>query len=321
MVGHEKQRQKIIVIGGGTGVFAVLNGLKHHFSNITAVITMSDEGGSTGILREEFGILPPGDVRRALIALSPGDQPLLAELFSYRFHEGSGLAGHAFGNLMITALERITGSFERAVEEAGKVLGIYGKVLPVALKPTYLLTLLEDGRVVKGESSLHAMRPEERAVVKRVCLQPSVSLNPKADKAIRNADCVIIGPGDLYTSTLPNLLVHGMKEALEKTKGTVVYFVNVTTRYTETAGFRASDFLQTIERYLGKGVIDYVVVNKTKPSVMRLKPYFEQQAELVEPDIENFREKPTPIVVDLIRSSGFVRHDPEKIAKVVKMLV
>src|SRR3989344_8401770 len=154
MVGHEKQRQKIIVIGGGTGVFAVLNGLKHHFSNITAVITMSDEGGSTGILREECGILPPGDVRRALIALSPGDQPLLAELFSYRFHEGSGLAGHAFGNLMITALERITGSFERAVVEAGQVLGIHGKGLPVALKPTYLLTLLEDGRVVKGESSL-----------------------------------------------------------------------------------------------------------------------------------------------------------------------
>lgn len=316
-----KSAKKIVVIGGGTGAFTVLNGLKERFSNITAIINMSDESGSTGVLREEFGILPTGDIWRALIALSPGDQPLIAELFSYRFHEGGGLAGHAFGNLMIAALERITGSFERAVEEAGKLLGIRGKVLPVTLTPTYLLVFLEDGRIVKGEASLHAVRPESWSAVKRIALHPPAPLNPKARKAILGADCVILAPGDLYSSILPNLLVGEMKETLRKTQGIVIYFANAITRFSETAGFKASDFLRVIEQYVGKGVIDYVAINNKKPSVIRLKPYLEQHAEFVEADIENFREKPTPIVADLVKGSGLIRHDPEKIANVVEMLV
>jgi len=282
---------------------------------------MSDEGGSTGVLREEFGILPPGDIRRALIALSSRDQTLLAELFNYRFHEGSGLNGHAFGNLFITALERITGNFEEAVEEAGKLLGIQGRVLPVTLKPTYLLALLENGAIIKGEANLHALRPEERSGVKRVWLQPSVPINPKARKAIQEADGIVICPGDIYTSILPNLLVDGMREVLKKTKGSVIYFVNVATRTNETPGFRASDFLNVLTTYLGDGVIDYVILNKRKPTTAQMRPYREQNVEAVEADLENFKEKPVPIIADLITVNGLVRHDPEKIAKILKMLV
>src|SRR3989344_3539300 len=163
-------KKRVVVIGGGTGNFTVLNGLKGHFENVTSVVSMSDEGGSTGLLREEFGILPPSDVRQALVALAATDPSVLSELFSYRFDRGSSLSGHAFGNLMIAALERITGSFEKAVEEAGKILQIQGRVLPVTLKPTYLVAQLNDGRVIRGEVALHAQRPEGWTSVKKVWL-------------------------------------------------------------------------------------------------------------------------------------------------------
>jgi len=317
---EKKSDKKIVVIGGGTGVFTVMLGLKKHFRDLTAVVTMADDGGSTGILREEFGILPPGDIRRILIALSPADQGLLSELFNYRFQEG-GLAGHSFGNLMITALERLTGSFERAVEEAGKILSVQGKVLPVTLKPPRLLAEMEDGRIIKGESSLDTFKPEIWTVVKKVWLEPRVPINPRAKEAILKADCVILSPGDFYTSLIPNLIVDGMKEALRKTKATIIYFVNLVTKYSETSGFKASDFLKAIEKYLGNGAIDFAIINKTKPSLARLKPYIAQKAELVQIDLEDFRAKPIPIVTDLLKSSGLIRHDPEKIAKVVKMLI
>lgn len=315
-----KSKKKIVVIGGGTGVYTVMLGLKNYFHNLTAVVTMSDDGGSTGILREEFGILPPGDIRRILIALSPADQKLLSELFNYRFQEG-GLAGHSFGNLMITALERITGNFEKAVEEAGKILSVQGRVLPVTLKPPILLAEMEDGRIIKGESKLDTFKPETWTTVKKVWLEPRVEINPKVKENILKADCVILSPGDFYTSLIPNLIVSGMKDALLKTKATILYFVNLVTKYSETSGFRASDFLNAIEKYIGKNTIDYVIINKTKPSLARLKPYLSQKAELVEIDMENISNKSIPIVADLLKKTGLLRHDPEKIAKIVKMLI
>lgn len=311
-----------MAIGGGTGVFTVLTGLKDYFKNLTAIVTMADDGGSTGILRAEFGILPPGDIRRALIALAPANQGLLSELFNYRFQEGTGLAGHSFGNLMITALERLTGNFEKAVEEAGRILSVQGRVLPVTLTPPMLLAQLDDGRVIRGETNISVARTASWAGgIKRAWLEPKVSLNPKAEKAILEAQCVILSPGDFYTSLIPNLIVDGMKEALKKTKATVIYFINITAKYGETTGFKASDFLKTIEKYIGTGAIDYVIINKTKPSLTRFKSYIDQKAEFVEPDLENFNSKPTPILADLLRLSGLIRHDPEKIAKVVKMLI
>ncbi|OGY64030.1 MAG: hypothetical protein A3I24_01895 [Candidatus Harrisonbacteria bacterium RIFCSPLOWO2_02_FULL_41_13b] len=316
-----KSDKKIVVIGGGTGVFTVLTGLKKYFNNLTAVVTMADDGGSTGILREEFGILPPGDVRRAIVALSSSDNKTLSELFNYRFKEGKGLSGHSLGNLIITALERITGSFDKAIDEVGKILQVKGKILPVTLKTTYLMAELEDGSLVKGETNIDIPRHDGFLKIKKVWLRPAVSINPDARKAILGADAVIIGPGDLYTSLVPNLLVGGMKDALWKTRGKVIYFVNTMTKFGETHSFQASDFLSVVENYLGKRIVDFVAINKTKPTPNRLRPYAEEKSEFVNADLENLPKKPVPIVASLIRRSGLLRHDPEKVAKLVKMLV
>ena len=316
-----KSDKKIVVIGGGTGVFTVLTGLKKYFNNLTAVVTMADDGGSTGILREEFGILPPGDVRRAIVALSSSDNKTLSELFNYRFKEGKGLSGHSLGNLIITALERITGSFDKAIDEVGKILQVKGRILPVTLKTTYLMAELEDGSLVKGETNIDIPRHDGFLKIKKVWLRPAVSINPDARKAILGADAVIIGPGDLYTSLVPNLLVGGMKDALWKTRGKVIYFVNTMTKFGETHSFQASDFLSVVENYLGKRIVDFVAINKTKPTPNRLRPYAEEKSEFVNADLENLPKKPVPIVASLIRRSGLLRHDPEKVAKLVKMLV
>lgn len=316
-----KSDKKIVVIGGGTGVFTTLSGLKHYFNNLTAVVTMADDGGSTGFLREEFGILPPGDIRRALIALAASDNKILAQLFSYRFQEGNGLSGHSFGNLMIAALERITGSFDQAVEEVGKILSIQGKVLPVTLKHTSLMAELENKAVIKGETNIDIPKHDGNLKIKKVWLKPEAPLNPLAQKVILEADAIVIGPGDLYTSIVPNLLASGMKQSLKKAKGKKIYFVNLMTKFGETIGFRASDFVNTIEQYLGKGVLDYAIINKTRPSLMRFRPYVKEKAEFVEPDLDNLPEKPTPISANLLRHSGLIRHDPDKLAKVVRMLI
>jgi len=318
---NSKSNKKIVVIGGGTGVFTVLTGLKHYFDNLTAIVTMADDGGSTGILREEFGILPPGDIRRALVALADSNNKTLSKLFTYRFEEGRGLSGHSFGNLMITALERITGSFEKAIEAAGKILRVRGRILPVTLKTTYLMAELENGRVVRGESNIDIPSHDGFLKIRKVWLKPQASINPAARLAILEADGIIIGPGDLYTSLVPNLLVRGMKEALHKTRGKIIYFVNLMTKFGETSGFKASDFLRVMEKYVGRGVIDFVVINNTRPSPWRFKPYAMEKAEFVEPDLKNFNKKPVPIVTGLMRRSGLIRHDSEKVAQVVKMVI
>lgn len=315
-----KSDKKIVVIGGGTGVFTALTGLKHHFNNLTAVVTMADDGGSTGFLREEFGILPPGDIRRALIALSSSDNKVLSDLFNYRFREGAGLSGHSFGNLMITALERITGGFNEAIKEASKILRVQGQVLPVTLKTTRLMAELEDGHTIKGETNIDIPQHDGSVKIKKVWLRPDVPLNLEAKKAVLAADGIVIGPGDLYTSIIPNLLVDGMKETLRRARGKKIYFVNLMTKFGETTGFRASDFVNAVERYLGKNILDYTVINKTKPSAMRFRQYIKERAEFVEADMENIK-KPVAIVTSLIRKTGLIRHDPEKLAQTVKMLV
>jgi uncharacterized cofD-like protein len=320
----KKSNKKIVVIGGGTGVYTVLTGLKNYFEDLTAVVTMADDGGSTGILREEFGILPPGDVRRALVALSASDNKMLSELFSYRFQEGAGLTGHTFGNLMLTALERLTGNFENAIEEAGKILVTYGRVVPVTLQRPRLFAQLENGQVIKGESNINIPQHDGYLKIKRVWLKPAVSVNPNAKKAILESDAVVLCPGDVYTSLIPNLLVKGVREALKKTKGKVIYFTNLMTKFGETNHFRASDFVSVVSRYLGNDVLDYVVVNSAKPNPRRLSNYVKEKSDFVEPDFENFKKlkiKAMLIKADLIRTRGFLRHDPEKLARVVKMII
>lgn len=315
--------KKIVVIGGGTGVFTILTALKPYFENLTAIVTMADDGGSTGILREEFGMLPPGDIRRALIALSASDNKMLADLFSYRFEEGAGLTGHNFGNLMITALHRLTDDFEKAIGEAGKILMVRGKVIPVTREHSQLLAELEDGQIIKGETNIDIPQHDGKLKIKRVWLKPQPKINPNAEKAILAADLVIIGPGDLYTSLIPNLLVKGVKEALGKTKGKVAYFVNLMTKFGETNNFSASDFINAMKLYLGEGVLDFAVINNKKPSAQRLGAYVKERSEFVEADLENIPPVKNfmPIASDLARQKGLIRHDSEKVAGVVKMIV
>jgi uncharacterized cofD-like protein len=312
--------KRILVTGGGTGVFSVLSGLKRHEGiELTAIVTMSDDGGSTGILREEFGILPPGDVRRALLALSFTDNRTLAALLSYRFREGSGLRGHNFGNLMLAALERITGSFTKAINEAEKILSVKGHVLPVTLTKTRLMAELENGAIVKGETNIDIPSHDGRLRIRRVWLEPEARINPDVRQAILDADIVVIGPGDLYTSIMPNLVVKGFKEALKATRAKKVYVSNIMTKYGETNNFRAADFVRVITGVLGEGSLDYVLVNNVRPSPARLKRYAEEHAMFVE--YEDLPKKPTVIVGDFVRSKGFLRHDPEKVAHAILSLL
>lgn len=319
----KKSNKKIVVIGGGTGVYTVLNALRNDFENLTAIVTMADDGGSTGILREEFGMLPPGDIRRALVALSFSDNKMMAELFAYRFEEGIGLTGHNFGNLLITALHRITKDFEKAIHEAGKILRIKGRVIPVTLKSTKLMAELEDGRIIQGETNLDIPQHDGHLRISRLWLKPSAEINLSAKKAILEADLVIIGPGDLYTSIIPNLLVGGMRDALKKTHAKVAYFVNVMTKFGETHGFAASDFVNVLNKHLGNGVLDFALVNNKKPSLQRLRGYIEERAEFVESDIKNIRTSKSilPLAMDLIRPKGYIRHDPEKVLRAIKMIL
>jgi len=320
---NKKFNKKIVVIGGGTGVYTVLTALKPYFSNLTAIVTMADDGGSTGILREEFGMLPPGDIRRALIALSASNNKMLAELFSYRFQEGIGLTGHNFGNLLITALHRLTNDFEQAIHEAGKILMIQGKVVPVTLDHAKLMAELEDGQIIQGETNIDIPQHDGRLKIKRVWLKPQVEINSNARQSILDADLIIIGPGDLYTSLIPNILVKGLKETLGETKAKVVYFVNIMTKFGETNYFSASDFVNTIKMYLGRNILDFVVVNNKKPTPRRLSTYVKERSEFVEPDLKNVYQAKDfmPITTDLLRTKGLLRHDLKKMAKVVKMII
>ncbi|MBU4348349.1 YvcK family protein [Patescibacteria group bacterium] len=319
----KKSRKKIVVIGGGTGVFTTLTSLRPYFNNLTAIVTMADDGGSTGILRENFGILPPGDIRRALIALSGSNNEMLSKLFSYRFKQGIGLTGHSFGNLLITALERITKDFEKAINEAGKILSIEGKVIPITLGDTRLIAELGNGQIIKGENNIDIPKHEGNIKIKKVWLEPKAKINSNAKKAILSADVVIIGPGDLYTSIIPNILVGGTKQALKKTKAKIIYFSNIMTKFGETNNFQASDFIKTIISYLGKGVLDYAIVNNKKPSFKKRAVYIKKNSDFVEPDfnLEKINKDISIIKTDLLRPGKFIRHDSNKLGRLIKMLV
>ena len=313
--------KKIVVIGGGTGVFTVLTGLKDYSFDLTAIVTTADDGGSSGILREEFGILPPGDIRRVLVALS-SDSPVLANLFNYRFENGTGLKGHSFGNLFLTALERITGDFNQAVKEASKILGIKGTVIPVTLDYTRLFARLENDFLVVGESNIDVPKHDGTLFIKEIFLNPEPKANKEAIKAIKEADIIIIGPGDLYTSIIPNFLVKGIKEAVKKSQAKKVYICNIMTKYGETNKFTAEDFFATLEKYLGKGIIDYFLVNIEKPKDCYLAKYKKEKAESIKYNMKllSLWKKPRVIFTSLLRQGPLLRHDPKKLAKVISKL-
>ncbi len=310
---------KVVVIGGGTGSFTVLRGLKDKVDDLSAVVTMFDSGGSTGLLRDEFGILPPGDVRRCLIALADENDNLIRQLFMFRFEEHSSLQGHSFGNLFLTALTEIAGNEAEAIRQASKILRIKGNVFPVSFDNCHVHVKLENGQEIKGESNIDIPRHDPNLRIVKAWLQPEAKANPEAVDAILKADLIVIGPGDLFTSIVPNLLVKGIPEALRKTKGKKVYVCNVMTKYGETTGFKASDFVKEVVKYGGGP--DFVVCNTEKGSSALSKKYASQnQFPVIVDDAEIKKLDIKLITGDVISASEIIRHDSEKLANLLVKL-
>jgi len=310
----------IVVIGGGTGIHSLLKGLKKFPVDISAIVSMMDSGGSSGRLRDEFGHLPPGDSRQALVALTPDDRDsaLLRELFNYRFAKGEGLEGHSFGNLFLTALSEITGDSDKALKEAGKILGIKGRVIPVTLTPSNLVAKLEDGSEIIGEANIDVRKEKVDVPIDYVYLRPKAYANDEAVSVIEEADVIIIGPGDLYTSLIPNLLVEGIKEAITDSKAKKVYICNLMTKRGESDGFKASDFIKEICNYLECGSLDYVLLNESRFTDKILKRYEKEKACPVKIDLGACKKLANDIIVkDLAFQGTLIRHDEDKLAKLI----
>jgi len=306
---------RIVVIGGGTGLSTLLRGLKEATSNLTAIVTVTDDGGSSGRLQREYGVLPPGDIRNCLVAMADEEQ-LMSRLLQYRFDGGaSALDGHTVGNLFLTAMTQITGDFERAVRETGRVLAIRGLVLPSTAEPVALKAELVDGTVVAGETAI--TRAGRAQAIHRVYLEPeTVHALPDAVDAIRKADLVVVGPGSVFTSIVPNLLVREIAEALATTKATRVYVCNVMTQPGETDGFAASDHVKAVVAHAPFRVVDWVLVNKRSPGEDVLRRYAQESAYFVRPDVDRIRHMGYRVVArDLISDEDLARHDPRALCR------
>ena len=313
-------KTNITTIGGGTGTFNVLSGLgKNRQLNLAAIVTVADSGGSTGQLRDEFGILPPGDVRRAIVALAQ-DTEVVRRLFEYRFKEGCGIAGHTVGNLLLTALSDITGDFERGVEELCEMFDVNGKVIPVTLDNVHLGVTLENGKQIIGETDIDIPKHDASIPIRDAYLLGGGRLNPRAKEAIENSDYVIIGPGDLYTSIIPNMLCSGMVDALRSTDAKVIYVCSIMTKHGETDGFCVDDFVRVLEQYIGPRVLDYVLVNNGEVRPELLDKYQAGGQSLVRMrDREGLATKGFKIVErDFTSATDYIRHDPRKLARTVE---
>jgi len=296
----------------------VLSALRDYPVDLTSVVSMADDGGSTGRLRDQYGVLPPGDIRRALVALS-NTSKTLRDLFNYRF-KGGDLKEHSFGNIFLSALEKITGSFGESVDVASKILNIKGQVLPVTLSRITLCAELANNSVIRGETNIDIRKKNPEVPIKKVWLEPAASINPRAKKAILGADMIVIGPGDLFTSLIPNFLVRGMSAVLKKSSAKKVYVCNLMTKMGETQGFKAPDFVVSIEKYLGKGVLGHVIFNNKKPSNEILKKYSSEKSFFIEPpDAFTSSNNTKYICADLLDGGRFVRHNPRK--KLAKVLI
>jgi len=309
---------KVVVLGGGTGLPVLLRGLKEYTSNITAIVTVMDSGGSSGRLREQLDILPPGDIRNCLVALADAE-PLMSELFQYRFEEGAELKGHTFGNLFITALSKVTGDFEKAISESSKVLAIRGRVLPSTFNNVNLKAEYEDGTTMVGEDKI----PTVRKPIKRIFLQPAGNRAPvEAIEAIKAAELIVLGPGSLYTSIIPNLLIEEITSAILASSAIKVYICNVMTEAGETDGYSAFDHLDALIRHTDSKIVKYCIVNTARIPEELLARYREEDACPVVVDSEKIREKDYVVIEEeLISIRDFVRHDPNKLARIIMSLV
>ena len=321
----------IVTIGGGTGSYTALYGLKKYPLKLTAIVNMVDDGGSSGRLRDELGVLPPGDVRQCLVALAESSK-LLRDMFNYRFEDG-GLKGHSFGNIFLSTLEKQTGSMKKAIAEVGKILNIKGHVVPITFtKKTNLCVDLEDGKTIVGETHIDEVEAKEhRAPIKKVYLKPKAELNADAKIALEKADFILIGPGDLFTSVLPNILVTGVTEIIKHSKAKKIFVVNIMTKYGHTTGYGAKKHVEEIEKYLGKNVIDFVLLNSRKPKKITHSWYEEFEEHPVEDDLEDNRYKVIrkDLLKDFIivqnpvdaRRRSIIRHHPKKLAKEIVNII
>lgn len=324
--------KKVVTIGGGTGSFMLLSGLKEYPIHLSAIVSMADDGGSTGVLRDELGVLPPGDVRQCLVALS--DTPeRLRELMNYRFAEG-GLEGHSFGNLLLSALEKITGDFGEGVKEAAEILKTKGEVIPVTLSDTRLYMELANGKLLSGEHEINVNTQFERLGVKKVFLKPKPKANPLAVKRILEADMVVIGPGSHYCAIIPSLLVPGIAEALRKTKAKIVYNCNLVSKRGQTDQLALEDYVAVLDRLIGSERIDFVTYNIGRPPERLLKKYSKEG--VIVPFLNHDHARTYRVIqTDLLSTEvprrkredkiahtrSFIRHDSKKLAKVLMLLL
>jgi uncharacterized cofD-like protein len=324
----ERRRRsvRVVALGGGTGLSSVLRGLKQHvaerrrpglnrpIADLAAVVTVTDDGGSSGRLRREYKILPPGDIRNCMVALSQ-DEHLLSKLFQYRFPAGRGLAGHSFGNLFLTALTNSTGDFAKAVQTSAQVLAIRGRIFPSTSQNVTLEAELEDGTVVKGETNISRSRKR----IKRVRLVPRrVQPVPEVLEALREADLILVGPGSLYTSILPNLLVQQVTEVIASSHATRVYIANLMTQPGETQHYSVADHVQAIYEHTGRRLFDFAVINRKPISPRLLRRYKAQGAEPVDPSLDKLEEMGLRYLTgDFLQEHGVVRHDESRLTRVL----
>jgi uncharacterized cofD-like protein len=319
---------RIVALGGGTGLSTLLRGLKEHvvrrtdehasaerpIADLAAIVTVTDDGGSSGRLRRENRMLPPGDIRNCMVALSK-DEALLGRLFQYRFHAGRGLVGHNFGNLFLAALTHVTGDFTEAIRVSSKVLAIRGRIFPSTLSNVHLVATLENGRTVHGETRITA----SRSPIKKLSLSPRrVRPLPKAVEAIRQADLILLGPGSLYTSILPNLLIPEIANAIAKSKAPRVYIANLMTQPGETAGYALADHLRAIQKHVPHWVIDWVVANRQPVSPEVAKRYRADGAEPVAIDLPALQKLGYRVILDnLLEEHGVIRHNTKRLSRLL----
>jgi uncharacterized cofD-like protein len=298
---------RVVAIGGGTGLSSLLRGLKTYTSNLSAIVTVADDGGSSGRLRDEYRILPPGDFRQCLIALADAE-PLMKQLFDHRFKEGS-LDGHAFGNLFIMAMADVTGNFEQALRESGKVLAVKGTIVPSTLQDVTLVASI-NGHTVEGESAI----PKQNSPISHVFLKPDgVQVNPEAAQAILSAELIIVGPGSLYTSILPNLLVEGMVEAIKASPALKLYICNIAAQPGETEGYGVDDYLRVIREHVGANLFDFVMVNSNNAH-----PPTGGQAPVIFRPIDTARHPEVRFIAsDVVNVKIPSHHDPDKLARTI----
>jgi uncharacterized cofD-like protein len=330
------KKARCVVIGGGTGSFSVLSGLRDHVSDISAIVSMADDGGSTGVLRDELGVLPPGDVRQCLVALSDASEEL-RQLFNFRFKKGS-FEGHSFGNLFLSAVEKMTDNFDDAVRMAGDVLQIKGRVIPITLSDVRLAVSWNDGTVIRGEGKIDvASFKTEKGKPDNLYLEPNAQLNPHAAHAILEADIIVIAPGDLYTTFGPLLVVDGVKEALAATKAKIVYVSNLVIKPGHTDDLTVAGHAAEIERFAGGPILDYVLYNTMVPAPELFEKYAKEGEVLVEADARELAQAHyESIGRDLIAGRdeapkkgnswagiphSFIRHDPKAVNEAILELI